>query len=431
MTPLPMRRIVRTWWPLAASWMLMSVELPAITAVIARLANPEIHLAAYGSIVFPIALIIESPIIMLLAASTALSKDAPSYSRLRRFMMITSGSLTAVHILVAFTPIYDFVVTGILGAPSEIVEPARYSLMVMTPWTWSIAYRRFNQGLLIRFGPSRVVGLGTLVRLAANTGVLTAGYLIGVIPGAVVGATTAVAGVLSEAAYIGRRVRPVVQDQLLRAPIGEPALTFRSMMAFYVPLSMTSLIGLVAQPIGSAALGRMPLALASLAVWPVIAGMSFFLRSIGVAYNEVVVAMLDEQGAVPNLRRFMVLLATVTTIAWTLVVFSPVSRFWLERALALTPELSGLAESWLWLLLPLPALAVLQSWYQGILLHARQTRGITEAVVIFLVLNTVILWSGVAWGESSGLFVGLTAFTAGTVAQTLWLWHRSRSVVGG
>src|SRR4030066_1666397 len=117
------RRIFHTWWPLAASWLLMGVEAPAISAVIARLANPEISLAAYGGIVFPLALIIESPIIMLLSASTALSKDWDSYRKIYRFMMVTSAAATAVHALVAFTPLYDLVVDRLLGAPQAIQEP--------------------------------------------------------------------------------------------------------------------------------------------------------------------------------------------------------------------------------------------------------------------------------------------------------------------
>ena len=78
--PLTLARIARVWWPLAASWLLMGAELPALSAVIARLPHPEINLAAYGGVVFPLALIIESPIIMLLAASTALCKDWASYA---------------------------------------------------------------------------------------------------------------------------------------------------------------------------------------------------------------------------------------------------------------------------------------------------------------------------------------------------------------
>src|SRR3990172_2989147 len=122
---MPVRRVFHPWWPLAASWLLMGIELPALSAVVARLAYPEVNLAAYSGIVFPLALLIESPIIMLLAASTALSVDWASYLKLRRFMMATSGALTLLHILVAFTPLYYFVVERLMGAGREIVEPGR------------------------------------------------------------------------------------------------------------------------------------------------------------------------------------------------------------------------------------------------------------------------------------------------------------------
>ena len=130
---LSIQRVFTTWWPLAFSWLLMGTELPVLSAVVARLANPEIHLAAYGGVVFPLALVIESPIIMLLAASTALSKDWDSYRKINAFMMVTSAVLTGLHILVAFTPLYYFFVQRLLGAPTEIIEPARIGLMIMTP----------------------------------------------------------------------------------------------------------------------------------------------------------------------------------------------------------------------------------------------------------------------------------------------------------
>jgi hypothetical protein len=91
------QRVFRTWWPLAGSWLLMSLELPALSAVVARLPNPAVNLAAYGGVVFPLALIIESPIIMFLAASTALSKDWASFARLRRYMHTIGAAPTVPH----------------------------------------------------------------------------------------------------------------------------------------------------------------------------------------------------------------------------------------------------------------------------------------------------------------------------------------------
>ena len=58
--------------PLFSSWLLMTAEGPLISAVINRQSDAIVHLAAIG-IVFSLAIAIESPIINLLAISTALA----------------------------------------------------------------------------------------------------------------------------------------------------------------------------------------------------------------------------------------------------------------------------------------------------------------------------------------------------------------------
>jgi len=422
------KRILRTWWPLAASWLLMGAELPALAAVIARLPNPEINLAAYGGVVFPLALIIEAPIIMLLAASTALCKDTASYNKVHRFMMVSGASLTILHILIAFTPLYYVVVKGTLGVPDVVVEPARIGLMIMTPWTWSIAYRRFNQGVLIRFNRSQTVGIGTVIRLSADGLVLLAGYLIGTIPGIVVATSAVAAGVISEAIYAGIAARPVINVDLRMASPIKPELTWPAFFTFYIPLAMTSLLTLLANPIGSAALSRMPDPLASLAVWPVVTGLIFMLRSPGTAYNEVVVALLDEPRSSHSLRRFAGWLEGLSTMALLLLAATPLAPFYFQTISALSPHLAEIARAGMWLALPLPALTVLQSWYQGAILHGRRTRAITEAVIIFLVASAVTLTAGVIWGQAIGLYIGLASLTISTFLQTIWLRIRSRPV---
>lgn len=320
MNTLSYRKIFATWWPLAASWLFMGTELPMISAVMARLADPKIHLAAYGGVVFPLALIIEAPIIMLLAASTALSKDTASFQKIYRFMMWAGGALTALHFLIAFTPLYYPVVVRLMGVPDEIVEPARVGLMIMIPWTWTIAYRRYHQGVLIRFGYSRAVGVGTAIRLAANGAMLAFLVLLDrgnpalTLPGIVVGTSGISAGVIAEAIYAGLRVQPVLKGELRQAPTVHPVLTWRTFFAFYIPLVMTAVINMLAQPATPAAISRMPFALESLAALPVVSGLAFMFRSMGFAYNEVVVALLDHPGSTALLRRFANLLAVITTL---------------------------------------------------------------------------------------------------------------------
>jgi hypothetical protein len=407
----------------------MSIEGPALSAIVARLANPKINLAAYGGIVFPLALIVESPIIMLLAASTALSRDWASYVRIRRFMMLTSAGLTVIHLLVAFTPIYYLVVEGLLHAPTEIVEPARIGLIIMTPWTWSIAYRRFHQGVLIRFGRSKAITIGTFIRLAADLTMLTIGYIIHSIDGIVVATSAVALGVIAEAAYVGLVVRPVLRYQLRIAPPVDPPLTHAAFMTFYIPLVMTSLITLLVNPIASAAVGRMPSPVESLAVWQVLGGLIFILRSLGIAYNEVVVALLDEPASARALQRFAIHLITGFTALWILLVSTPLADIWFIRIMALDPELATMARLGAWLAIPLPAMAVLQSWFQGTLLHSRRTSAITEAVLVYLLFNIITLVLGILWGETIGLYIGLGSLVISSVIQTVWLWYRSRTAL--
>lgn len=425
-TPLPSKRIVQTWWPLAASWILMSLEPIVLSAVVARLANPETNLAAWGGVVFPVALIIEAPIIMLLAASTALCKDLNSYMKLRRFMLVAGFSLTVFHILISFTSLYDVVIVGLIQPPSEIIEPARIGLRIMLPWTWSIAYRRFNQGALIRFGHSEVVGLGTLIRLIADVIVFAIGFSLGDIPGTAVAASAVACGVISEAVYVGIRVRPVLRDEISNAPEVEEPLTLRNFLEFYIPLGMTSFLTLLILPLGSAAMSRMPSALESLAVWPVLSGLVFMLRSLGVAYNEVMVTLLDEPKSYFGLQRFGIVISSIATVFMILIASTPLAELWFTRISALTPALTELARGALWFALLNPGLSVFVSFYQGILLQARKTRGITESVIVFLTVAVAILWGGVALQEFVGVYVGWTAFSVGFFAQTLYLWYRSR-----
>ena len=387
----------------------MTVEMPALSAVIARLANPENNLAAYGGIVFPIALIVESPIIMLLSASTALCKDLPTYRKLYRFMMIAGAILTALHILVAFTPFYYVVVRSLIGVPESIVEPGRLGLMLITPWTWAIAYRRFQQGVLIRFGYSRAVGVGTVVRLTAGGFVLVAGYVIGSLPGVAVGAIAQSLGVLSEAVYAGWRAQRVIRQELNLAPL-VPEVSWKSFANFYIPLAMTSLIGFLWQPVGSAALSRMPEPLISLAVWPVASGLVNMFRSFGYAMNEVVVALLDKPGSYRSIQRFVFILASVVTGLQLLVLLSPAAMFWFAGVSALSPALSSLAMNSFWLAIPMAGLTVFQSWFQGTIVTGRKTRAIPEATGIFLGVFLVIALIGILSAQLTGLYVGMVGF---------------------
>jgi hypothetical protein len=258
--------------------------------------------------------------------------------------------------------------------------------------------------------------------------VLALGYINGTIMGVVVGAAAQATGVLCEAIYAGIRVRPVLREQVQVQPPAEP-LTWKAFAAFYVPLVMTSILSLLWQPIGAAAISRMPNAVASLAVWSVLSGLSFMLRSSGYAYNEVVVALMDEAGSFPGLRRFTVYLAAAVTSLHLVFALTPLSGLWFARISALPPDLVLLARTGFWLALPITTLSTFQSYFQGALMAGRRTRAITESMVVFMAMVILVLGLGIAYQRMAGLYVGFLAFGAATLAQVLWLSQRARPVL--
>ncbi|HCH62486.1 MAG TPA: hypothetical protein DFR83_06770, partial [Deltaproteobacteria bacterium] len=418
--PLTPAQVFATWWPLAASWLLMGTEMSLVSAVIARLDDASFHLAAFGGLVFPFALLIEAPIIMMLAASTALCVDRASFRTLLRFSTVLGAALTVVHALLAFTPLYDLVLVPLIGPPDGAVEPGRLGMQWMTPWTWAIADRRFHQGVLIRFGRSRSVVVGTVVRLACMGSLLGGGLMLGSLPGVVVACGALSTGVLAEMVTARIFARPVVSGPLLEAEPGAP-LTLRRLLQFYIPLAITPILNLALLPIGSASIARMPMPLENLAVWSPVNGLVFLIRSVGIAFNEVVVSLSGRPGAPRVLRRFALVLALLATLVVLGVAFSPLSARWFAQLSGLSPEFVPIATMALPFAVLLPAFTVFVSLYNGFLLHAHQTRAIPESVGIGLLVSSLLLVWGVWAGTVPGAQMTLLAFSVGALAQVLWL----------
>jgi hypothetical protein len=425
-SPLGTRTIFRTWWPLAASWLLMSIELPLVSAFVARMSNPEIQLAAFGGVVFPVALVIEGPVIMMLAAATALAERPGNLKKLWIFAHQLGFVLTLFHALVAFTPLHDLIAVTLIGVPPDLVEPSRLGIQLMLPWSWLIADRRFHQGVLIRHERSVAVGIGTAVRLVATLSVLLVGYHLRWGSGVALACSTLSFAVFAEAVYARWAVRDIGW-RAAAAESNEPVISGRELIRFYLPLALSPLVALVALPIGSAGISRMPESLRCLAVWPALNGLSFASRSVAVAYNEVVVTLANRRGAEQGLLRFSVIGGFILSGLLLLLCVTPLSSWWFGLVMGLEKDLVAIGVQALWYAVPLPALTFVRSVYQGRLVAGRETRGVTEAVIVQVASVSAILLGGVVLQGPLGADVAMLGFTLGTVLQVFWLWWRVKT----
>jgi hypothetical protein len=177
-------------------------------------------------------------------------------------------------------------------------------------------------------------------------------------------------------------------------------------------------------------MSRMPRALESLAVWPVLGGLTFMFRSVGIAVQEVVVTFSDRPHFLRPLQQFVWLVSLGSSATLLVIAATPLSTLWFESVAALSPELSSLASMALWMAVVLPALSPWENYFQGELVYRGATTYVTQAVSLFLLGSSFVLVLGILYGQITGLFVGVAATLTGISVQMWWLWKHSHSMRG-
>lgn len=405
----------------------MTAEGPFVSAVINRLPDEVIMLAAQG-IVVSLSVLIESPIINLLATSTALVKDRPTYLLVRRFTIHWAIFLTVITALLAFTPLFDFVVVNLLGTPEPVARWVQPGLQIMTLWSAAIAWRRFLQGVLIHFGYTRRVAWGTLIRLTASAGTAALLGIYSNFPGVVIGGSALMAGVIAEAAYASLAVRPILQDQLSaeKAKSDEPEMTYRELFWFHIPLAGTSVLALLAQPLVTSSLARLSNPTISLAAWPVVFQVTLMARAAAFAWPEAVIALSKGRETFLPIRRFTFRMAIMITVLMALFVFTPLSASYIFIVQDMTTVVGELAQNSLAFFLLFPALAVFTSWLRGLLIKRRVTSQVNAGMAINLSVTAVILVIGIAY-QLPGLPVAAVALNIASLCEVIYLaWRTGR-----
>ena len=439
-----MKRVFWFWLPLAAMWLMMAAELPLITAAVARLPEARENLAAFG-LTYALSLIIESPVIMLMTAATALAGSRGAYRRLLRFTHVLAAALTAIHLLLALTPLYGWIVVHVIGAPPELAVLGRLTFLIMAPWSAAIAYRRLWQGVLIRTRRTLVVPLTLISRLVVILGILLFGVRLRWLPGAYLGAAALSCGVIVAAFTALAFVRPVIRRlpagpargphggtapaaTVPLATAGQHELPWGVLLAFYAPLALTTLLNLSSQPVLSAGLARAPDPLGSLAVWPVITGFLFVIRALGLSFQEAVVVLAEDRRSFLALRRFGWVLVAVCALVLGVFSFSSLRELWFSRVAGLGPELTELTRVPLRILIAIPVLDTVLAWLRGLRVRARRTAVISQAVGVNLVVLTVTMFVGAAVFPLPGVVIAALAYALAFVAEAAFLrWRQGGS----
>ena len=414
-----LRKVFTFWLPLSLAWLLMTVEGPWLQGVISRKPDSETQLAAFG-LVFSLSILIETPVIMLLATGSALARDRDSYRTLWRFMMGVNAFVLLIALLMAFTPLLDWYMESLLGVPRHIVEAARPGMQFMIFWGALIGYRRFHQGILIRFGKTRYIGNGTVLRVMVSGGVGLAFGFVSDLPGAQIGALALALAVAMEALYTWKVSRPEVRRLLDTPQDPRQTLTMGDAMRFHLPLAMTSLLTLGIAPVLERGLASMPDAAQSLAAWPIVFAILLMTRSGGMAFQEVVIALNDSEAKHRVLHKFTWLLGIGSSLFMAVFVFTPLIDVYIGDILNAPRHLIPLALLGAQTAILIPLLTALQSYLRALLMLSRATNAIYAAIVLSFAATTALVFGGIELGMH-GILAASVGLTAGQLVELAYL----------
>lgn len=424
-------KILIFWIPLAAQWLMMSLEGPLLAAIIARMVEPKFNLAAYG-VSLSLALVAESPVIMLVSASTALVDDRKSYLKLGRFALALNILVTLFMLIMALPQVFGLVAEGIIGLPGNVADLAYFGLLIMIPWPAAIGYRRFLHGILIKNDRTRFVAYGTVLRLICMTLTAFFFYLVHPIPGAWVASASLTVGVIFEAAAVRFMARQVIRDLLAQPDPGpEPGdLTYGDINRFYIPLALTTVLALGIRPLITIFLGQSRMALESLAALPVIHSLAFIFLALGLSYQEVGIALIGARFEnYLKLRNFALILAVGTLAALGLIAFTPLARVWFQDISGLSPELTRFSIPPLKIMTILPGITATLFFMRSMLLNARRTVPLTWATVVEVSATLSIVFIGVRFLDLVGIMAAAMALVGGSLASNLYLLPKASSTL--
>ncbi len=412
------RAIFRFWAPLALTWLMMAVEGPYLAALMARLPHPKANLAAYG-VAFFLAMLFESPIIMMLSAATALAAGRESTRRLWKFDVLLAAGSTSLMALLTLPGVFSVFAFRVLGLPEEVASLAHRALAVLLPWPMAIGLRRFYNGVVIRSGRTRLVTAGTVVRLAVMGSAMVFFGEVLEVDGAVAGAAALSSGVVAEA--LASRIMAARALSALRAvPDREEAPSYAQIARFYYPLALTAVLFLAVNPLVTLFLGRSRMALESLAVLPVVNALGFLFGSAGIAYQEVAIALLGRRKEhYGELLRFASRLGAVLVLLFALLVFTPLSRIWFQGVSGLREDLLALAVPAARILLFQPALTLALGFLRAVLVVEGDTRPATWATLWEVGGIVAVLFAGVVLLDGVGALVASAAYVLGRAAGVL------------
>ncbi len=415
----------REFLPLSLSDVTMACGDPAVTVTLAYLPEAQLNLASVG-IAKSLAILFESPIIMILHASNALASNANSRLALWRFTLLSGGILSGLFYLLALPPVFNLVGLQWLAIPANMGASVQSIILIMGGWAFVIAWRRYFQGLLIFHGHSAALAKASLARLGVLGVTLAIGFSLK-LSGWLLAGGALMVGVISEAVLITAFAYRlgVVKELPIKEAKGDESTShlpqnIKQVWQFYYPLANSMLVVWGGRALLLSILSRGADATTAIASWSAAWGLVLVIANSTRMVQQIVIKYQTRM-AFSRLFIFALSIGLACSLILLLMVVTPISDqaigSFIGNDLALVAQIKPV----ILVCAIIPMLTALQNAGQGFLVGQGKTSRVNLATWLgTFVLLTVAFLS--IQNHLAGATSAAVAMVAAMITELICLW---------
>lgn len=428
--PPTQRQLFSLFLPLALSGIFFPLVPPIINAALARTAAPALALAAYGlarSLSHPLI----SPLFGLRQVTTALARDRDMLRHIRNCSGSMGGAAAGLLLICCLPFVYWPLVEGVMGIPVEIARVGLPVLIATAATPLLVVGRGYFQGILVHYGKAGPIGTGALVYLVGAAVIMWTGVLWTDVEGALLAALAICGGQVVYLLVVWHPSRSLLKERIPERSeeVEERQRSARYVFLFNLPLAISAVLISAVEPAIQAGMARAPLAMESLAAYPVCLSISWLAGTPLWNAQQVVIARVKGLASFRAARRFVLTLSLLLVAGMVLLCLPPPAEFIFGRLIGVSGTIKELSiEGFRWLVLS-PLLMGLRSLYYGTLISQDATGPVRSAAIVRIGVMLTVLVAGVWHGAASGLLVAVWATLASSAAEVLALHRAARRVV--
>lgn len=415
--------------PLAIMPIVIGISHNAINAALARMASPEISLAAF-TIVKSVSNIIKAPNHMSRQIMTSLVNDKQSYLLVSKFVIGLSLVFFLILFCLGFTPLGEWVLKNIIGlVEQDLISFAVLGFRVACFLPFVEVLRNMHHGIAVGLERTNFITPGALLRLIFVVIFLFWMVQSHILPGIVAGNLSWLLGIGLEAAFI---VGVIIYYYGSLSQAAEhmvltetSSLKLKDILTFFSPIALMAVLTKLVQPIIQSGIARIqsdPELLAAYGVgWTVVIFLANPLKMLHQC--SLVYQTEDNESAWQKIRNFGLGFGLIVTSLLLILGSTVLGKVVLMDLIGVSSDVAQIGQQLLLAFSLFPLIRSFREIYWGALMRKQDTSIIGTAKAI----NVVVVAGGFLILQLSltvnAAVIGALSFTLGQLVESVVIWY--------